>query len=104
MEEGLRALLSVSQGVKKRLRNILTAIERDPSSFDELEDVPLDLSLRPGVTIRKAKVIQGKHDFRIVFILRQLDDGSEHVDLLYVFKRKAEYQIDWDWIASMLEG
>jgi hypothetical protein len=95
VEHELKTLLSVSQGVRKKLRSILLALERNPGAFEELEHVPLDMASYSGVVFRKAKVIQGKHDYRIVFLHRQLNDGSEHVDLLYIFKRKEGYQIDW---------
>jgi hypothetical protein len=103
VQRPLKAMLSVSQGVKKEAFKVLEAIEHNPSSFDELEDLPKDLALPPGTVIRKAKVINKKHDYRIVFLHRLPDDGPEIVDLLYVFKRKSGYTIDWDWIESLLD-
>src|SRR5216684_7680144 len=94
----LRALCSVSQGVKKLLQNVLEEIERDPSAFPILDNVPLDLDPYPGVAIRKAKITHRRHDYRIVFLHRRLEDDAEHVDLLFVFKRTDGYHIDWDWI------
>src|SRR5438067_2203735 len=103
VDRPLKAMLSVSQGVKKEAFTVLKAIERDPRSFDELQDLPDDFAIPPGIAIRKAAVINRKHDYRIVFLHRQLDDESEHVDLLFIFKRKDGYKIDWEWIASLLE-
>jgi hypothetical protein len=74
----------------------------DPASFDELNVVPLELTFSPGVAVRKAKLIHRKHDYRILFLHRRSDGGSEHVDLLYILKRKEGYHIDWEWIASVL--
>ena len=99
---GTEALLAVSQGVKKRAYKVLEKIEQDPVTFPVLDDVPLDMSPYPGVAVRKARVAQGKHDYRIIFLHRLLEDGSEHVDLLYVIKRKDGYRIDWEWIKSVL--
>jgi len=103
VERPLKAMLSVSQGLKKAAHKVLKAIERDPSSFDALEDLPDDLAVPPGVGLRKAAVINRKHDYRIVFLHRRLDDGTEHVDLIDVFKRKNGYRLDWDSIKSVLE-
>jgi hypothetical protein len=102
VDRELKALLSLSQGVRKRVRKVLEAIERDPDSFEEIDPLGLDLAPHPGVSIRKAKIIQGKHDYRMIFLCRRQND-SEHVDLLYVFKRKDGYHIDWEWMASVLE-
>jgi hypothetical protein len=102
VERELKALLSLSQGVRKLAQNVLEKIEGVPASFDELDVVPLDLTLSPGVAIRKAKIVHRKHDYRILFLHRRSDEGSEHVDLLYIFKRKEGYHIDWEWIASVL--
>jgi hypothetical protein len=100
----LKALSSVGEGVKKLLRRVLEKIERDPAAFPILDDVPVDLALHPGVFIRKARVTLKKHDYRLVFLHRRQQDGSEHVDLLYIFKRKEGYDIDWEWIAGLVEG
>ncbi len=104
VERDLKALLAVSQGIKKRAQTVLAKIAQDAGSFPVLEVVPLDLTPYPGVAIRKARVVQGRHDYRIIFLHRVLDDGSEHAELLYVIPRKDGYRIDWEWIKSVLRG
>jgi hypothetical protein len=102
VEPELKALFGVSNGVKKLARQILESIEQNPAAFSTLEGLPVDLSPYPGVFIRKASVTLRRHDYRIVFLHRRQEDGCEHVDLLYIFKRKEGYRIDWQWIASLL--
>ncbi len=102
VERELKALCGAGGGVKKLTRKILEDIEQDPAAFPILEEVPVDLSPYPGVMIRKASVTLKKHDWRIIFLHRRQEDGSEHVNLLYIFKRKEGYHIDWQWIESLL--
>src|ERR1051325_4271602 len=99
----LRRIAKVSQGVKKCLRDVLAKIEKNPTAFEELQDLPEDLTEFGNlVAIRKAKITHQKHDYRIVFAHWKFDDDQEHVDLLMAFPRKDDYQIDWKWIESCL--
>src|SRR5947209_4183394 len=92
----LRTLVKISQGVKKLLKRTLEEIERDPSAFEKLKDVPAELmNLESLVAYRKAKIISHKHDYRILFAHWKFEEGEEHVDLLLVFPRKDDYRIDW---------
>ena len=99
----LRAMIKTSQGVKKRLKEILEAIERNPTGFPLIEDIPRSItSLGNLVGIRKAKVISGKHDFRLLFAHWRFEKGKEHVDLLLAFPREHGYQINWSWVEDHL--
>ena len=97
-----RAIVRTSQGIKKRLRSVMGDIESDPGSFDELKDVPNDIHELPNVVLRKAKITQGPHDFRLIFSHWTFDDGTEHVDMLMAFPRKEGGHIDWPWILDHL--
>jgi len=100
VQDEIRKLCAVSDGLKKRFREIMERLEQTPDSFPVLEEVPADL-LRPGVQFVKVKVVNRSHDFRIVFLYRQ---SEEHLDALYVFSRKSGYQIDWKWVRSLLDA
>lgn len=98
----LAIIRDTSQGVSKLLRKRLEQIQSNPSAFSPLEIVPDRIAALSNVVIRKAKITLGKHDFRLVFAHRTLDDGSEHVDALLAFRRKRGYEIDWDCVADAL--
>ena len=98
----LRVIQDTSQGISKLLRKTLEQIESNPSAFSALEIIPDRITALSNLVIRKAKITLGKHDFRLVFAHRTLDDGSEHVDMLLAFRRKKGYEIDWDWVADAL--
>jgi hypothetical protein len=103
VDSELRKLIKISQGVKKLVKKTLEEIEKDPSSFPKLSDVPNELmNVESLVAIRKAKIINQKHDFRILFAHWKFADGKEHVVLLMIFPRKDDYRIDWDWIESSI--
>lgn len=99
----LRKIASVSQGVKKCLRDVLERIEDNPSDFSEVRDTPGISAFGHLVAIRKAKVINQKHDYRILFAHWRFKDGQEHVDLLMAFPREDDYKIDWEWIEACLQ-
>jgi hypothetical protein len=100
---GLTALAKVSQGVSKLLRTVLERIENQPGSFESLEAVPEPIVSRADVRLRKAKVVHQKHNYRILFFHFTDEDKSEHVDIFSVFERQPGYNIDWDWIRSLVE-
>lgn len=103
VERELRAICDTSQAVRKMLRNRLEQLEEDPGVFAELEQVhPRIRREFPGVTLRKVTVETGRHSFRLVCAHWEFDEGEDHVDILYAFRRKAGYSIDWDWVDSVL--
>lgn len=101
-QKEIRAICKSSQGAKKQVQQAFEKLERDPSSFDLLDILPPDLQQRTDFSIRKVYITGRKYDFRIVFVhLLQHD----HVELLYVFRRKHGYpDIDWDWIRGLFGG
>ena len=104
VDRELRAIRDTSQAVRKVLRDRLQQLEEDPGVFAALERV--DPRIRrefPGVTLRKVMIETGRHSFRLVCAHWEFNEGEDHVDILYAFRRKAGYSIDWDWIDSVLK-
>ena len=99
----LREIRDASQAVRMILRDKLEQLEQQPAVFPELKQV--DPRIRrefPGVTLRKVRIQTGRHSFRLVCAHWEFDEGGDHVDVLYAFRRKAGYPIDWDWVDSVL--
>src|SRR5207249_3565418 len=71
----LESIRDASQAVKHLLRDVLEAIERDPSAFAELQEIPERVRAIAGVTVRKANVTHGPHDYRLVFLHFRPDGG-----------------------------
>src|ERR1700730_9854048 len=96
----LCAIRDTSQAVKSLLRDVLERIEKNPSSFPLLEDVPQNIAERPNLFLRKASIRTHKHNFRLVFAHWTFPDHpghQDHVDILLAFPRKYGYKIDWAW-------
>lgn len=103
VEKELRAIRDTSQAVRKLLRQRFEQLEANPGGFPTLERVdPRIRAEFPGVTLRKVKIESGRHSFRLVCAHWEFEEGEEHVDILYAFRRKAGYPIDWDWIDAIL--
>ncbi len=98
----LKALIRLSQGIKKLVRDALERLESDPRAEESLEDVPPDLSSREDLYFPKVKITNGPHDFRILAVGVKQGSGDDYVELLYVFRRKDGYKLDWDWIRQLL--
>jgi hypothetical protein len=103
VERELRAVIASSQAVRSAVRRTLERLEQDPSTFPELEWVPPAIRREfPDVTLRKIAIRSGRHDYRLVVAHWRLEEGREHVDVLYAFRRRKGYAIDWDWVDSVL--
>jgi hypothetical protein len=100
----LKSIAKVSQAVKHLLRNVLEALEENPSQFEELEEIPERIRAIPGVTIRKAKLTHPPHDYRLVFLHFRPGDAEERVEVIYAFRRQEGYPLHWDWIEGQLES
>jgi len=98
--QALRVIRQTSQGVSKALRDTLEQIQNAPGSIPELEWVPPEIAARPDVCVRKAKVINHKHDFRILFFHWRREDGCDRLEIFDVFPRRQDYAIDWDWVKT----
>jgi hypothetical protein len=73
---------------------------KQASQFRELEAVPI--SLPRGVSLRKAKVVGHKYDWRLILI-HYAEPSGGHVHVFHAFERKAGYEIDWDAVVTLLE-
>ncbi len=104
VDKELVRISKTSQSVKKLLRSTLEKIEKSPSAFPLLEEVPIDLAeFENLIAIRKAKITNQRHDFRLIFAHWRFE-ADDHVDLLMAFPRKADYRIDWIWLKRTLAG
>lgn len=99
----LLATKSLGQGFRKALKKRLESIEANPSSCPPLDNVPPDLSSIPGLVIRKARVINGPNNWRIIYAHWTFDTGEQHVDLLFVFNRPTDGYPDFDAIQRVIE-
>ncbi len=99
----LKAIIASSRAVARLVQNSLEALEADPSQFPEIEFVPPDI-LRdyPAATLRKVYIEHDRHSFRLIVAHWAIDDAEDHVDVLYAFRRKAGYPIDWRWVNEVL--
>jgi hypothetical protein len=102
VRQEIKRIIATGQGMAKRLKALFEKLESDPSQFDELDELdPAIADEFSNVTLRKAYLTSGKHDFRIVFA-HWKDTDFEHVDLLLAFPRKRGYAIDWNWMGDIL--
>jgi hypothetical protein len=101
VHEQLKALIGRSQGGKKLMHDALERLESEPRSLETLEDVPADLACRENLYFPKVKITSGSHDYRILAVGIKREDGEDYVELLYVFRRRDGYKLDWDWIRSL---
>ena len=89
--------------IRTLLRNALQTLERNPASFPALDHVPERITKAfPRVTLRKIRLVSGKHNFRIIVAHWDRGDREDHVDGLYAFPRRDGYPIDWDWVDRLL--
>jgi hypothetical protein len=98
VRESLKRIAGISDGAKKRLRDVLRDIEANPSQFPELDDIPIPLPA--GVTLRKAKVTGPNYDWRLILI--HFSGAREYVRVFAAFSRQTGYDIAWDDIAALL--
>ena len=64
----IKKLISISQGVKKAVKKFFETLETAPSSFSPLKAVsPAIRDSYNSLTLRKAKITPGSHDYRIIF-------------------------------------
>jgi len=81
----------------------LEQLESDPTKFPPLDRVHSRIhTLFPSVTLRKVKIVSGRHDFRIVVAHWDRGEHEDHVDGVYAFPRKAGYPIDWEQVEQIL--
>jgi hypothetical protein len=104
VEKELKAICQATQAVKHHLRRVLEAIEKDPSSFKELEEIPERIRAIPGVTVRKAEIKHDPHNYRLVFLHFRTEEGKEWSEVIYAFRRRKGYALDWEWIENLLPG
>lgn len=105
VQDAIRRIAATSQGVKHELRTVMGRIEDDPASFPPLESMPEGFASRLeelGAHARKAKVINGRHDFRLLMLHKEHRDRDDHVVIFDAFPRKDNYQIDWEWLDEIL--
>jgi hypothetical protein len=100
----LESICAASQAVKHLLQAVLTGIEENPSAFPELERIPERIRAIPGVTVRKARITRDPHDYRLVFLHFRPDGGEEWAEVIYAFRRRDGYPVDWDSIEGLREG
>jgi hypothetical protein len=100
----LEAIRDTSQRLKHLLHSTLKAMEANPSAFEELKEIPAQIRAIPGVTVRKTKITHGAHDYRLVFLHFRPDEGEEWSEVIYAFRRREGYPLDWDWIEGLLGG
>jgi hypothetical protein len=101
VKKELRALIGLSQGIKKLVRAALERLESDPRSVDKLENVPPDLAGREDLYFPKLKITNGPHDYRILaFAIKK--EGGDYFELLDIIKRQDGYHLDWDSIRQSL--
>jgi hypothetical protein len=100
----LEAIRDASQRLKHLLHSTLKDIEENPSAFEELKEIPRRMRAIPGVTVRKAKITHGAHDYRLVFLHFRPEEGEEWSEVIFVFRRREGYPLDWDWIEGLLGG
>lgn len=99
----LRAIEATSKRVSRLLYRALEKLEEDPAQFPELDYVhPRIEAVFAGVTLRKIKIVSGRHNFRIIIAHWSRGDYEDHVDGIYAFARQPGYPIDWDWVQEVL--
>ena len=107
VSDELRVIRSSSNAIKAQLKDALLRMERDPASFPKLDDAPPSISRRADVCLRKAKLINQKHDFRIIFAHWTFDQDDfpgreDHVAIILAFPRRDDYQINWEGVGHLL--
>jgi hypothetical protein len=102
----LKRIIAASNSLKSQLRKALTQMEKNPSSFPPLDDVPPIIARRHEVCLRKVKLITHKQEFRLIFAHWTFDDADreEHCDILLAFPRNDDYQIDWEWVDGVIDN
>jgi hypothetical protein len=56
------------------------------------------------VTVRKAEITHRAHDYRLVFLHFHPEAGEEWSEVIYAFRRRAGYPVDWEWVEQLLKG
>jgi hypothetical protein len=103
VEKQIKAICKASQQIKHLVREVLEAVENNPSVYPTLTDAPKDIAGREGVFLRKVKIVHQKHDYRMVYLHQRREDAEEQVDFLYVRPREDDYRsLDWDQIRSFI--
>lgn len=104
VEQEIKELCRLSDGLKKRLFAALEALEQNPRAFRAWE-VPDYLGTRQDLYFPKVEIISGKHNYRMLCVCQRHEDGHEHVEALFLFARKTGYPqaIDWSWIDALAQ-
>ncbi len=102
VEREIRAMRARSSQVRHQTDRAFETAENNPTAFPEVDEVEGVLSGRMDVTLRKVKIRHQSHDFRLLFLHHRRNDGPDLVDFVYVFDREDGYEINWEWIDSMI--
>jgi len=102
VEREIRAMRARSSQVRHQTDRAFATAESNPATFPEVDDVEGLLADRKDIVLRKVKIRHQSHDFRMLFLHHRRSEVPDLVDFVYVFDREDGYEIDWEWIDSML--